>query len=72
MIPIALFFFKIASAMCDLYISIHIHTMEYYSAMKSCDLWQHGRPRRYYVKWSKSDRKTNTVWFHLYVESKIK
>ena len=24
--------------------------------------------RRYYSKWNKS--KTNTVWFHLYVESK--
>ena len=25
---------------------------------------------RYYAKWNKSDRKTNTVWSHLYVESK--
>jgi len=27
-------------------------------------------PRRYYGKWNKSNRKTNTIWFHLYVESK--
>ena len=26
--------------------------------------------RGYYAKWNKSDRKTTTVWFHLYVESK--
>ena len=26
--------------------------------------------RRYYAKLSKSDRKTNTTWFHLYMESK--
>ena len=25
-------------------------------------------PRGYYIKWNK--RKINTVWFHLYVESK--
>ena len=24
---------------------------------------------RYYAKWNKSDRKTNTVWSYLYVES---
>ena len=28
------------------------------------------RPRRHYAKWDKSDRKTNTVWFHLSVKSK--
>ena len=28
-------------------------------------------PRGYYAKWNKSDReKTNTTWFHLYVEFK--
>ena len=27
-------------------------------------------PRGYYAKWNKADRKRNTVWFHLYVESK--
>ena len=45
--------------------------MEYYSAIiriKYCHLWQHGEPRGYYIKWNK--RKINTVWFHLYVESK--
>lgn len=26
----------------------------------------------YYAKWFKSDRKTNTIWDHLYVESKNK
>ena len=24
----------------------------------------------YYAKWNKSDRKTNTIWYHLYAESK--
>ena len=24
----------------------------------------------YNAKWNKSERKTNTVWYHLYVESK--
>ena len=24
----------------------------------------------YYAKWFKSDRKTNAIWYHLYVESK--
>ena len=24
----------------------------------------------HYAKWNKSDRKTNTIWYHLYVESK--
>ena len=27
-------------------------------------------PRVYYAKWNVRQRKTNTVWFHLYVESK--
>ena len=27
-------------------------------------------PRDYHTKWNKSDRKTNTIWYHLYVESK--
>ena len=26
----------------------------------------------HYTKWNKPDRKTNTVWYHLYVESKNK
>ena len=28
-------------------------------------------PRDDRIKWSKSERETNTVWYHLYVESKI-
>ena len=27
-------------------------------------------PRDYYIKWSKS--KTNTIWYHLYIKSKIR
>ena len=30
-----------------------------------------GGPSRYYAKKNILDNKTNTVWFHLYVESKI-
>ena len=26
----------------------------------------------YYVKWNKSNRKSNTIWCHLYVKSKNK
>ena len=47
----------------------HTHTEEYYSAikrMKSCHLWNTDRPFSY-IKWTKSDRKTNTMWFHIYV-----
>ena len=29
-------------------------------------------PRDYHTKWNKSDRKINTTWYHLYVESKKK
>ena len=28
-------------------------------------------PRDYYTKWSKSERKTNAIWYQAYVESKI-
>ena len=28
-------------------------------------------PRDYHTKWSKLDRERNTLWYHLYVESKI-
>ena len=28
-------------------------------------------PGGYYTKWNKSDRKTSTVWYLLYVESKL-
>ena len=27
-------------------------------------------PRDYHTKWSKLDRETNIIWYHLYVESK--
>ena len=38
-----------------------VYTMEHYSTIKkkrikSCHLWQHGGPRRYYTVWNKSDR----------------
>ena len=35
-----------------------------------CNLWQHGWPGGYYAKLNKSDKKVNTICFHLYVESK--
>ena len=47
--------------------------MEYYVAIKKegnltfCDSMD--GPGHYYVKWNKSQRNINTVWFHLYVES---
>ena len=60
-----------------IYIYIHIythtHTPEYCSAIKEGNHaisdnmdghWEHC------AKWSKSQRKTNTAWFHLCVESK--
>ena len=40
--------------------------MKYYSVM----LQQLDGLGGIYAKWNKSDRKTNTVWYHLYVESK--
>lgn len=48
-----------------------IYTLKYYSAIKKWNLaicdntdesWAH------YAKWDKSDRKTSTVFYHLYVE----
>ena len=54
------------------YIYIHIicgvytHTVEYYSAIKNEILPPKvGGLRGYYAKGNKSDRKINTVWFHL-------
>ena len=44
----------------------HTHTLEYYSAVKNEILPPKvGGLRGYYAKWNKSDRKINTVWFHL-------
>ena len=51
----------------------YIHTMEYYSAIRK---WNNAicsnmdGPRDYHSKWL-CKRKTNTIWYHLYVESKI-
>ena len=49
--------------------------MEYKSAINHKKEWNlafgdnmYG-PRGYYDKWSNSDRKTNTIWFNLYVDS---
>lgn len=51
-----------------------IHSMEYYSASKkreSCHMLQHGWTWGHYSKWYKSaQKKTNSVWFHLYKVSK--
>ena len=59
--------------MCFIYIytHTHIHTMEYYSARKRnepANCHENGS-RRYYAKWNVTQGKTNTIWFHLYVES---
>jgi len=54
---------------------VYIYAMEYYSAIKK--EWNDvifsnmNATRDYYNKWSKSERERNTVWYHLYVESKI-
>ena len=40
----------------------HIYTMEYYSAIKRNEMEG--------IKWNESERKTNAVCYHLYVESK--
>ena len=52
----------------------HTH-MEYYSVMKreqsSAILSNMNEPRDYHTKWSKSDRESNTIWYHLYVKSKM-
>ena len=52
----------------------YTYAMEYYSAIKK--EWNNAicsntdGPREDHTKWSKSDRKTNTIWCCLYVESK--
>ena len=52
---------------------VHI-TMEYYLVIKKkknltiCNSIY--GPRGYYAKWDISVRKTNTIWFHLHVESR--
>ena len=49
-----------------------MYTMEHYSAIKK--KWNNAicnnmeGPKDYHTNWSKS--KTNTMWYHLYVESK--
>ena len=30
------------------------------------------RTKDYHTKWNKSERETNTIWHHLYMESKIR
>ena len=57
---------------CDTQIT-HTHWIEYYSAIKKNEslpfvdrAWGH------YAKWSIRQRKTATVWFHLYVASENK
>ena len=52
---------------------VHIYTMEYYSAIKK--EWNNAiysnmdGPRDYHTKWVRQ-RKTNTIWYHVHVESK--
>ena len=55
-------------------VCVYTHTMKYYSAIEKewnpaiCN--NMGGPGGYYAKWSKSDKERDTVWFHLYVQSK--
>ena len=54
----------------------YVYAMEYYSAIKK--EWNNAicsntnGPKNYHTKWSKSDRKTNIIWYHLRVKSKKK
>ena len=56
-----------------IYVYIDIYTqwniIQPWERRKSCHLWQH-RTWGHYARWNKSDRKTDTVWYHLYAESK--
>ena len=53
----------------------YIHTMEYYSAIKGNKIMPFAATwlkLDIHTKWSKSEkRKTNTIWYHLYLESNI-
>jgi len=55
-------------------IYVHIYTMKYYASIKKeqsfaicTNMDGLGGP---YIKWNKSDRKTDTVWYQVYAESK--
>lgn len=43
-------------------------TTIHWKRMKSCHSDNMDVPSRYYTKGSKSDRKSNIIWLHLYVE----
>ena len=46
-------------------IVIHIHTVEFYSAIEkqgNPTVWDIDRPRRYYAKWNKSDRERQILY----------
>ena len=50
-----------------------IYIVEYYSAIKNAIYNNMNGSRGHYAKWNKSDkRKTNTIFYHLYMESKNK
>ena len=53
----------------------YIHTMEYYSVIKGNKIMPFAATwlkLETHTKWSKSEkRKTNTIWYHLYLESNI-
>ena len=69
------------SRRCGMYTHTHTHTPTHtptgilLSHKKEWNIFIFNNmygPRGYYAKWNKSDgRKTNTIWFHLYVESNI-
>ena len=57
----------------DKNVVVHMHNGILLGYKKGWDLticYSMDGPRGYYAEWNKSVRETNTIWFHLYVESK--
>ena len=47
--------------------------MEYHSAIRKYEVMLFvamDGPRGYHSEWSKSERRRNSIWYHLYLESK--
>ena len=54
---------------------MYVYIREHYSTIRkewNNAIWSNmDVTRDYHNKWSKSERKTNIIWYHLYVEPKI-